>query len=59
MELDRINPSELFKRPFFTRIVTVKGPCKFIFIAGLTRPGDQGRSRYNDQDESLFKLQWN
>ena len=36
MERERINPPELFKHPAFTRIVTVKGPCKFIFIAGLT-----------------------
>jgi enamine deaminase RidA (YjgF/YER057c/UK114 family) len=36
MKRERINPPELFKHPAFTRIVTVKGPCKFIFIAGLT-----------------------
>jgi enamine deaminase RidA (YjgF/YER057c/UK114 family) len=36
MERQRINPPGLFKHPAFTRIVTVKGPCKFIFIAGLT-----------------------
>jgi enamine deaminase RidA (YjgF/YER057c/UK114 family) len=36
MEFARINPPGLFKHPFFTRVVTVKGPCKFIFIAGLT-----------------------
>jgi len=36
MERERINPPGLFKHPFFTRVVTVKGPCKFIFIAGLT-----------------------
>ena len=36
MERERINPPGLFKHPAFTRVVTVKGPCKFIFIAGLT-----------------------
>ena len=36
MERERINPPSLFNHPAFTRVVTVKGPCKFIFIAGLT-----------------------
>jgi enamine deaminase RidA (YjgF/YER057c/UK114 family) len=36
MERKRINPPSLFQHPAFTRVVTVKGPCKFIFIAGLT-----------------------
>ena len=30
MEFDRINPPELFKQPFFTRIVTVKGPSRVL-----------------------------
>ena len=36
MEREQINPPSLFQHPAFTRVVTVKGPCKFIFIAGLT-----------------------
>jgi enamine deaminase RidA (YjgF/YER057c/UK114 family) len=36
MERERINPPTLFQHPAFTRVLTVKGPCKFIFIAGLT-----------------------
>jgi len=34
-----INPPEIFKSPAFTRIVTVKGPMKLVFIAGQT-PSD-------------------
>lgn len=39
MEKEFINPPELYKHPSYTRVVTVKGPCKFIFIAGQT-PSD-------------------
>jgi enamine deaminase RidA (YjgF/YER057c/UK114 family) len=35
-----INPPELYKHPSYSRVVTVKGPCKFIFIAGQTPSGD-------------------
>src|SRR6202021_1192179 len=35
-----INPPELMKHPSYSRVVTVKGPCKFIFIAGQT-PSDE------------------
>ena len=35
-----INPPELFNHPSYSRVVTVKGPCKFIFIAGQTPSGD-------------------
>jgi enamine deaminase RidA (YjgF/YER057c/UK114 family) len=35
-----INPPELYKHPSFSRVVTVKGPCKFVFIAGHT-PSDE------------------
>ena len=41
MEKEFINPPELYKHPGYTRVVTVKGPCKFIFIAGQT-PSDEG-----------------
>lgn len=36
MERERINPPSLFSHPFFTRVVTITGPSKFVFIAGLT-----------------------
>jgi len=36
MQRERLNPGPLFKHPFFTRVVTVKGPSKMVFIAGLT-----------------------
>jgi enamine deaminase RidA (YjgF/YER057c/UK114 family) len=40
MEKEFINPPELHKHPSYSRVVTVKGPCKFIFIAGMT-PSDE------------------
>ncbi|MBH97065.1 MAG: hypothetical protein CMM56_01290 [Rhodospirillaceae bacterium] len=40
MEIERINPDSLYKHPNFTRIITVKGPMKLIFIAGQT-PSDE------------------
>lgn len=40
MEKTFINPPELYKHPSYTRVITVKGPCKFIFIAGQT-PSDE------------------
>ena len=40
MEKEHINPSGIYKHPAFTRIVTVKGPMKIIFIAGQT-PSDE------------------
>jgi enamine deaminase RidA (YjgF/YER057c/UK114 family) len=39
MEKELLNPPGLYKHPAFTRIVTVTGPCKMIFIAGQT-PSD-------------------
>ena len=36
MERQHINPTNIFKHPAYTRIVTVKGPMKIIFIAGQT-----------------------
>jgi enamine deaminase RidA (YjgF/YER057c/UK114 family) len=38
-EKERINPPGVFKHPNFTRVITVKGPGKMIFIAGQT-PSD-------------------
>lgn len=40
MDKQFINPPELYKHPSYSRIVTVKGPCKFIFIAGQTPSDD-------------------
>lgn len=40
MEKEFINPPELYKHPSYSRVVTVKGPCKFIFIAGQTPSDD-------------------
>lgn len=40
MEIERINPEGVYKHPNFTRVVTVKGPMKLIFIAGQT-PSDE------------------
>lgn len=40
MEIERINPEGVYKHPNFTRVVTVKGPIKLIFIAGQT-PSDE------------------
>lgn len=40
MEKRFINPPELYKHPSYSRVITVKGPCKFIFIAGQT-PSDE------------------
>ena len=35
-----INPAGVFKHPSFTRVVTVTGPAKLIFIAGQTPSDD-------------------
>ncbi len=40
MEKQHINPYGIYKHPAFTRIVTVKGPMKIVFIAGQT-PSDE------------------
>jgi enamine deaminase RidA (YjgF/YER057c/UK114 family) len=65
MEFARINPPELFKHPAFTRVVTVKGPCKFIFIAGLTAadknyrciaPGDYRKQYINILENQTLQL---
>ncbi len=40
MEREDINPAGIFKHWAFTRVVTVKGPMKLIFIAGQT-PSDE------------------
>jgi len=40
MEKAFINPPELYRHPSYTRVITVKGPCKFIYISGQT-PSDE------------------
>ncbi|MBM3485087.1 MAG: RidA family protein [Alphaproteobacteria bacterium] len=40
MERQHINPPALFKHPSYTRVVTVQGPSKLVFIAGQT-PSDE------------------
>ena len=36
MDKQFIHPPELFKHPAYSRVVTVTGPSKMIFIAGQT-----------------------
>jgi enamine deaminase RidA (YjgF/YER057c/UK114 family) len=40
LERQHINPAGIYKHPAFTRVVTVKGPMKLVFIAGQT-PSDE------------------
>jgi enamine deaminase RidA (YjgF/YER057c/UK114 family) len=40
MEKEYLSPPGVFRHPGFTRVVTVQGPMKLIFIAGQT-PGDE------------------
>ncbi len=58
MEKKFINPPELYKHPNYSRVVTVKGPCKFIFIAGQTPSDDQyqpvGKGDYKAQYERVI-----
>ena len=40
MEREHINPPGIFPHPAFTRVVTVEGPAKMVFVAGQT-PSDE------------------
>lgn len=40
MEKQFINPPGIYKHPAFTRVISVKGPMKIVFVAGQT-PSDQ------------------
>jgi len=40
IEVTHINPDGIYKHPAFTRVVTVKGSMKLIFVAGQT-PSDE------------------
>ena len=57
MEKTFINPPELYKHPSYTRVITVKGPCKFIYLSGET-PSDEnyepvGKGDYKKQYEHI------
>ena len=54
MEIERIKPKGLYKHPNFTRIITVKGPMKLIFIAGQT-PSDEN---YNAVSIGDYRAQY-
>ena len=49
-----INPPEMMKHPSYSRVITVKGPCKFIFIAGQT-PSDE---RYQPVHPGNYQKQY-
>jgi len=58
MEKTFINPPELYKHPSYTRVITVKGPCKFIYLSGQT-PSDEnyqpvGKGDYKKQYEHII-----
>jgi enamine deaminase RidA (YjgF/YER057c/UK114 family) len=59
VEKEFINPPELYKHPSYSRVVTVKGPCKFIFIAGMTPSGDSyepvAKGDYKKQYERVIE----
>lgn len=59
MEKQVINPPELYKHPSYSRVVTVKGPCKFIFVAGMTPSGDNyepvAKGDYKKQYERVIE----
>ena len=40
MAREHINPDGIYKHPAFTRVVTVTGPMKLVFVAGQT-PSDE------------------
>ena len=40
MEKEFINPEGIYKHPAFTRVISIKGPMKMLFIAGQT-PSDE------------------
>ncbi|HTW86557.1 MAG TPA: Rid family hydrolase, partial [Candidatus Binataceae bacterium] len=54
MEREFINPPGIYKHPAFTRVVTVKGPAKFLFVAGQT-PSDEN---YKPVAPGNYRLQY-
>ncbi len=59
MEKTFINPPELHKHPSYSRVITVKGPCKFVFISGMTPSGENyepvGKGDYRAQYERVIE----
>jgi enamine deaminase RidA (YjgF/YER057c/UK114 family) len=58
VENERINPPGIFKHPNFTRVVTVKGGGKMIFIAGqvgATAEGKVAGAGMKEQTEQVLK----
>jgi enamine deaminase RidA (YjgF/YER057c/UK114 family) len=59
MDKEFINPPELYKHPSYSRVITVKGPCKFVFIAGQTPSGDHyepvAKGDYKKQYERVIE----
>jgi enamine deaminase RidA (YjgF/YER057c/UK114 family) len=59
MEKEFINPPELYKHPSYSRVVTVKGPSKLIFIAGQTPSDDKyqpvAKGDYKKQYERVIE----
>jgi enamine deaminase RidA (YjgF/YER057c/UK114 family) len=58
---EHINPPQLYRHPAFTRVVTVSGPMKLVFVSGQTptdaeyqvvAPGDY-RAQYRQVMENL------
>jgi len=43
MDKDHINPPGVFRHPAFTRVITVQGPMKLVFVAGQTPSDEQYR----------------
>jgi enamine deaminase RidA (YjgF/YER057c/UK114 family) len=54
MDKEFINPPELYKHPSYSRVITVKGPCKFVFVAGQT-PSD---GKYQPVAKGDYKAQY-
>ena len=59
MEKVFINPPELYKHPSYTRVITVKGPCKFVYISGQTPSDDTyqpvAKGDYKGQYERIME----
>lgn len=59
MEKVFINPPELYKHPSYTRVITVKGPCKFVYISGQTPSDDNyqpvAKGDYKGQYERVME----
>jgi enamine deaminase RidA (YjgF/YER057c/UK114 family) len=43
LKVEHINPPELYRHPSFTRVVTVSGPMRLVFVAGQTPTDEQYR----------------